>query len=108
MHSWRTAVRVTWPCLHEANGRLLGLPFVVTAALPGLVVGWQVCLAAAVLAILASFIVFVPLTALMLNGWQPVGRDIDMPPLTARAYGVLLLSWTGAAWLYAAAFQVLT
>jgi hypothetical protein len=84
---------------------MLGLPFVAAASSPALAFGWQICLAAGVLAVLANFIVFVPLTALMLNGGQAMRSDLEIPPLTPRAYVILLLLWAAAAWLCAAALQ---
>jgi hypothetical protein len=56
-----------WPSLRDARGRLLGLPFVLLAFAPGFALGWQACLAALVIASLASFLVYVPLTVLALN-----------------------------------------
>jgi hypothetical protein len=82
-----------------------GLPFVAAACSPALSFGWQVCLAAGVLAVLANFIVFVPLTALALNGGQALRNDVEVPALTPRAYAVLLLLWTATAWLCAVALQ---
>jgi hypothetical protein len=84
---------------------MLGLPFVAAACSPALLFGWQICLAAGVLAILANFIVFVPVTALILNGGQAMRSDLEIPPLTPRAYSVLLLLWAATAWLCAAALQ---
>ena len=94
-----------WPSLRHARGRLLGLPFLLTAATPGLVFGWPACLAAVVLATLASFVVYVPITALALNDGRAIGSDAAVPALTARAYAVLLVLWSVTAWLGAAALQ---
>ena len=91
-----------WPSLRDARGRLLGLPFVLVAVGPGLVLGWQACLAALVIASLASFLVYVPLTVLALNGGGALGEDAPVPTLTARAYTVLLALWTATAWAGAA------
>ena len=106
MHTSARAIRLAWPSFREPKGRLLGLPFVAAACSPALPYGWQVCLGAGVLAVLANFIVFVPITALMLNGGQAMRSDVEIPPLTPRAYAVLLLLWTATAWLFAAALQV--
>jgi hypothetical protein len=90
---------LAWPSLHHAQGLALGLPFVLTAFVPGLVFGWQACLAALTIATLASFLIYVPLTALVLNGGDALTEDAPVPPLTVRAYGVLLVLWTTTAWL---------
>ena len=102
-HLRLTTPALAWPSLHDAEGRLLGLPFVVAAVAPGLVFGWQACFAALMIASLASFLVYVPLTALAQNGGGALREDAPAPPLTARAYAVLLLLWTTTAWLAAAA-----
>ncbi|MEJ0017997.1 MAG: hypothetical protein WDN25_15805 [Acetobacteraceae bacterium] len=93
---------LAWPSLRHARGRLLGLPFVVTALAPGLAFGWPACIAALVIASLASFLVYVPLTALALNGGHALRQDAPVPTLTGRAYGVLLVLWATTAWLAAA------
>ncbi len=95
--------RLTWPSLHNMQGRLLGLPFVLTACGPGFVFGWSACFGALMVASLASFLVYVPLTALALNGGVALGENTPIPRLTPRAYVVLLLLWSATAWLGAAA-----
>ena len=94
---------LAWPSLHHAQGRLLGLPFVLAASAPALVFQWRACLAALLLASVASFLVFVPMTALALNGGTPLREDEPAPPLTLRAYVLLFVLWTAAAWIGAAA-----
>ena len=93
---------LAWPSLRHTEGRLLGLPFVLAACAPGLVYDWSVCIAALMIASVASFLVFVPLTALALNGGVALGDDQPPPPLTPRAYALLFLLWTTSAWLGAA------
>ncbi len=95
----QTTADLAWPSLHHAQGLLLGLPFVLAAFGPGLVFGWQACLAALTIATLASFLVYVPLTALALNGGNALTEEAPVPALTARAYTVLLVLWTSTAWL---------
>ena len=97
-----------WPSLRDARGRLLGLPFVLLDFAPGFALGWQACLAALVIASLASFLVYVPLTVLALNGGGALAEDAPVPALTARAYMALLALWTTTAWLGAAAAPHLT
>lgn len=82
---------------------LPGAAHVAAALATGLVFGGQACVAGLVLATLASFVVYLPLTALALNGWRPIGQDDPAPELTARAHVVLLVLWTVTAWLGAAA-----
>jgi len=94
---------LAWPSLRHARGRLLGLPFVLLAFGPGSVFGWQACMAALTIAGLASFLVYVPMTALALNEGRALGEDAPVPALTARAYAVLLVLWTASVWLGAAA-----
>jgi hypothetical protein len=93
---------LAWPSLHHSEGRLLGLPFVVAACAPALVYPLSTCIAALLVAGVASFLVFVPVTALALNGGAALSDDEPLPPLTPRAYVVLLLLWTTSAWLGAA------
>jgi hypothetical protein len=78
----------------------------LAAATPGLVFGWVACLAAVMLASLASFVVYVPMTALALNDGRALRGDAPDPVLTARAYAVLLGLWTVTAWAGAAVLQV--
>jgi len=98
----QTSPAFAWPSLHDARGRLLGLPFVLTACAPGIVLGWQSCVAALTIATLASFLVYVPLTVLVLNHGDALGDDAPVPALTARAYTVLLALWAATAWAAAA------
>ena len=102
MHSTGSAL-LAWPSLREARGRMLGLPFVLVACSPASLFGWPVCVAASVLAVLANFIAFVPLTVLTLNGGRAMRSELDVPPLTARAYLTLLLLWTATIWVAAVA-----
>lgn len=99
----QTTPDVAWPSLRDARGRLLGLPFVITAGVPGILFGWQASIVALIVASVASFVVFVPMTALALNRGAALHEDASLPPLTARCYVVLLVLWTLAAWLGATA-----
>jgi hypothetical protein len=95
----QTTPDVAWPSLRDARGRLLGLPFVLTAAVPGILFGWQASVAALIVASVASFVVFVPMTAIALNHGAGLPEDATLPPLTPRCYVVFLMLWTSAAWL---------
>ena len=88
-----------WPSLRDARGGLLGLPFVLAACGPGMVLGWQASAVALTLAALASFVVYVPLTVLALNGGAALSESAPIPPLTIRAYATLFTLWTATAWL---------
>jgi hypothetical protein len=98
----QTTPELAWPSLRHARGRLLGLPFVVTAAAPGAVLTWQAWVASLLVASVATFLVYVPMTALALNGGAALKDNQPAPALTVRAYIVLLVLWTMTAWLGAA------
>lgn len=98
----QTTPAIAWPSLRHARGRLLGLPFMLTAAAPGAVLEWQAWLASLLVASVATFLLYVPLTALALNGGAALKDEQPAPALTVRAYVVLLVLWTVTAWLGAA------
>lgn len=81
---------------------LPGLPHAVAAIATYFVFGGAACVAGLLLATLASFVVYLPVTALALNGGQPLGAEAPAPVLTARAQMVLLGLWTLTAWSGAA------
>jgi hypothetical protein len=81
---------------------LPGLPHVAAALATYFVFGGQACVTGLLLATLASFVVYLPLTALTLNGGKPIEPDAPAPALTARSQLLLLLLWTATAWLGAA------
>jgi hypothetical protein len=78
---------------------LPGLPHVAAALATYFVFGWQACATGLLLATLASFVVYLPLTALTLNGGRPIAEDEAAPVLTPRAQLVLLGLWTVTAWV---------
>jgi len=82
---------------------LPGAAHLAAALTPALVFGGQACVAGLVVAILANYILYLPLSALALNDWQPIGPDDPAPELTGRVRVVLLVLWTATAWLGAAA-----
>jgi hypothetical protein len=77
---------------------LPGLPHVAAALATYFVFGGQACVTGLLLATLASFVVYLPLTALALNGGQAIAAEAAAPVLTARAQIVLLGLWTLTAW----------
>ncbi len=97
------AASLAWASLRQAQGRLLGLPFVLASFGPGCVLGWRASLAALLIAGPATFLVYVPLTVLALNDGRPLAENAPAPALTVRAYAALLALWTSTAWLGALA-----
>jgi hypothetical protein len=77
---------------------LPGLPHVAAALATYFVFGGQACMTGLMLAALASFVVYLPLTALALNGGRPIPPEAAAPVLTMRAQIVLLGLWTLTAW----------
>jgi hypothetical protein len=85
---------------------LPGLPHVAAALATYFVFGAQACVTGLLLATLASFVVYLPVTALTLNGGQAIAADGPAPVLTTRALVVLLGLWTVTAWAGAALASV--
>jgi hypothetical protein len=77
---------------------LPGLPHIAAALAAYFVFGGQACVAGLLLATPASFVVYLPVTALALNGGQAIAEDAPAPALTLRAQVVLLVAWTLTAW----------
>jgi hypothetical protein len=77
---------------------LPGLPHVAAALATVFVFGGQACVTGLLLATLASFVVYLPVTALTLNGGRAIAADGPAPVLTMRAQLVLLGLWTLTAW----------
>ena len=77
---------------------LPGLPHVAAALATYFVFGGQACVTGLLLATLASFVVYLPLTALTLNGGRAIAAEAAAPVLTTRAQVVLLGLWTLTAW----------
>ena len=78
---------------------LPGLPHVAAALATYFVFGGRACVSGLLLATLASFVVYLPVTALALNGGQAIAEDAQAPVLPVRAQAVLLGLWTLTAWL---------
>lgn len=81
---------------------LPGLPHAAAALTSYFVFGYQACATGLLLATLASFVVYLPVTALILNGGRAIPADGPAPVLTARSQIVLLGLWTATAWAGAA------
>jgi hypothetical protein len=84
--------------ISAASPWLPGLPHVAAALATYFAFGGQACVAGLLLATLASFVVYLPVTALALNGGRPIAEDAPAPALTLRAQVVLLVLWTLTAW----------
>jgi hypothetical protein len=85
---------------------LPGLPHVVAALATYFVFGARACVTGLLLATLASFVVYLPMTALTLNGGRAITDDAPAPVLTIPAQLVLLGLWTLTAWGGAALVSV--
>jgi hypothetical protein len=81
---------------------LPGLPHVAAGSATYFIFGAQACVTGLLLATLASFVVYLPVTALTLNGGRAITEDAPAPALTVRAQVLLLVLWTLTAWVGAA------
>jgi hypothetical protein len=81
---------------------LPGLPHVAAALATYFVFSGQACVTGLLLATLASFVVYLPLTALALNGGRPIDADAPAPVFSTRSQMLLLGLWTVTAWAGAA------
>ncbi len=81
---------------------LPGLPHVAAGLSTWFVFGGQGCVTGLLLATLASFVVYLPVTALTLNAGRPIAEDTPAPVITASARWALLGLWTVTAWAGAA------
>ena len=70
---------------------LPGLPHVAAGFATYFVFGGQACVTGLLLATLASFVIYLPVTALTLNGGQAIAEDAPAPALTVAAQVVLLV-----------------
>ena len=77
---------------------LPGLPHAAAGLATYFVFGGQACVTGILLATLASFVVFLPLTALALNGGRAINAEGPAPVITNRAQALLLALWTITAW----------
>lgn len=82
----------------EPRPWLLGAPHLAIALLTWPLLGSAAFVSGLLLAALASFIVYLPLTALALNRGRPIVEDEAPPALTPMAQLALLVLWTATAW----------
>ncbi|WP_428537125.1 hypothetical protein [Rhodopila sp.] len=81
---------------------LPGLPHVAAALATLLVFDGAAFVTGLMLATLASFVVYLPVTALVLNGGRAIAADGPAPLLPLAAQLLLLGLWTATAWVGAA------
>ena len=77
---------------------LPGLPHVAAALATYFVFGGQACVTGLLLATLASFVVYLPVTALALNGGRANRRGCAGAGVDGEGQVVLLGLWTLTAW----------
>jgi hypothetical protein len=75
-----------------------GLPHAVAGLASALVFGLPACLTGLILAALASFVVYLPVTALALNGGRAIEADAAAPAMPTGARVLLLGLWTATVW----------
>ena len=81
---------------------LPGLLHVIAAFAAAPVLGVAPAATGLLMATLVSFVVYVPLTVLALNGGEPLADDAEAPAPTLVARVALLVLWTATAWTVAA------
>ena len=86
---------------------LPGLVHVLAACSTAPFLGVLPCISGLLMATLVSFVVFVPLTVLALNGGAALAEDEEAPPLTPMARAILLVLWTVTAWAAAGSAALL-
>ncbi len=79
-----------------------GLPHVLAAAVILPVFGAVACATALLITSLISFVVWLPMTALVLNRGAPLTEHDTAPVLTFNAKLALFGLWTATAWIVAA------
>lgn len=98
------AVRALTTGFAESTGQpwLPGLPHAVAALSTWFVFGGPACVTGLLMATLASFVVYLPLTALALNRGEGLPEDAPAPILPMSAKIALFALWTVTAWSAAA------
>jgi hypothetical protein len=79
-----------------------GLPHAMAGIATYFVFGAPACVTGLLLATLAGFVVYLPVTALALNGGRAYAAGEPAPALSRRTQLLLLGLWTLTAWLGAA------
>ena len=81
---------------------LPGLPHAIAGFATWFVFGGQACVTGLLVATLASFVVYLPVIALALNGGKPLTEKEPAPHLPLSAQVLLLGLWTATTWATAA------
>jgi len=77
---------------------LPGVPHALVGLAVGFVFGIGAAISALLLATLVNFVIYLPLTALALNGGEPIGPEDPAPVLPVGAQVLLLALWTITVW----------
>lgn len=90
------------PPAQSERSWLPALPHVIVACSTLPVFGASACITGLLLAALAGFVVYLPLTALALNHGAAIAPEAPAPELTRTARITLLALWGATAWAGAA------
>jgi hypothetical protein len=98
------AVRALTNGFADSTGQpwLPGLPHAIAALSTWFAFGGPACVTGLLMATLASFVVYLPLTALALNRGEGLPEDAPAPVLPLGAKIALFALWTVTAWSAAA------
>jgi hypothetical protein len=77
---------------------LPGLSHAASAVATWPMFGGPACITGLLMATLASFVVYLPLAALVVNGGDALEADAPAPVLPTRAHALLFALWTLTAW----------
>lgn len=86
---------------HPIGFMVRGFPCMVVALLCAWLMSPMACAIGLLTATALTFVLFLPLTALVLNGGQPVRPEEPGPTLSTMASGVLFLCWAASVGLVA-------
>ncbi len=86
---------------------LQGLMLVLAAFAPAPILGVADCVSGLLVATLLSFVVFLPLTVLTLNGGAAIPEDAPPPALPLPARLLLFVLWAATAWATAYSAAIL-
>lgn len=75
-----------------------GIPVLGVALVGGLTFGWAAGLAGLLLASFATFVLYIPMVTLWLNGGQALSPDATAPVITPPLQRGLLALWAVTAW----------
>lgn len=75
-----------------------GLPVLGVALVCSLTFGGPACVAGILMASFASFILYIPMMMLWLNGGEPLAPDAEAPSITAALQRRLFALWAVTAW----------